>query len=473
MFFENGKYSDSSLSWGDLYPQVLASCTSLLMVIQPGLHLAYSNNLFHHMTSFKNGQFSWITSVVALCIPIGALIIGQLMDRIGRKKACIITCLILLSSWTVATFMTSDEIYWFFAFRILAGIGGGMTTVCMIYVSEISHSSYKQLLLSLNSVFFSGGILLSTSIVQLEWNIINYTFIGLTVVNIVLIIINMPESPIWILKFKSPEHVDEAKSAMQQLYPRNKQVFEREWERLKSTSSCCVAVATGNSSFIESVRSNAAAYKPMVVLAFLLLLQQLTGAYPCISYALPVLKRVLSGREYSISEIDSLTALGAIRFAAGLLTCALSFYVGRKPLMMFSCAGMVLSSALVIVFQDFVTGPSTVPLPLCGVMLFVFSSSLGVLVFPWTMICELLSTPVRAVGGCLLVSYTYVIMFMVLKVFPHVLENLSVVGIYLFFGVTSLLMAAYVHFVVPETLGKSFHEIEAYFTKNLEKPDHM
>lgn len=101
----------------------------------------------------------------------------------------------------------------------------GMTTVGMIYVSEISHSSYKQLFLSLNSVFFSGGVLLSTSIVQLEWNIINYTFIGLTIVNIGLIIVNMPESPIWILKFKSSEHVGEARTAMKQIYPKNKQVY--------------------------------------------------------------------------------------------------------------------------------------------------------------------------------------------------------------------------------------------------------
>ncbi|CAI6361625.1 unnamed protein product [Macrosiphum euphorbiae] len=31
------KYSVSSLLWRDLYPQVLASCISLLMVIQPGI----------------------------------------------------------------------------------------------------------------------------------------------------------------------------------------------------------------------------------------------------------------------------------------------------------------------------------------------------------------------------------------------------------------------------------------------------
>jgi len=96
-------------------------------------------------------------------------------------------------------------------------------------------------------------------------------------------------------------------------------------------------------------------------------------------------------------------------------------------------------------------------------MLYVFSSSVGVLVFPWTMICELLSTPVRAVGGCMLVSYAYLVMFATLKVFPYVLAAVSVPNVFLAFGAVSAAMAAYVHFVVPETLGKSFREIEDYF----------
>lgn len=100
----------------------------------------------------------------------------------------------------------------------------GMTAVSLVYVSEISHSSYKQLLLSLNSVFFSGGVLLSTSMVLLEWNVINSVFIGLTVVNMALIVLYLPESPIWLLKFKSPGHVAKAKVAVKCIYPHNHRV---------------------------------------------------------------------------------------------------------------------------------------------------------------------------------------------------------------------------------------------------------
>ncbi|XP_060872174.1 facilitated trehalose transporter Tret1-like isoform X2 [Metopolophium dirhodum] len=462
------KYSVSSLLWRDLYPQVLASCISLLMVIQPGIHLAYSNNMLHHMPSINKDQLSWIASISVLCTPVGAFLVGLVMDRIGRKKACLLTCLPLLASWIIATISSSDNIYTFYAFRLLAGIGAGMTTVGIVYVSEISHSSYKQILLSLNSVFFSGGILLSTCLADLDWKVINFSFVVFTVVNMLLIIIYLPESPIWILKFKSSEHVDKAKMAVKQIYPNDNQVFEAEWRRLKSASDDIAGTDVRQPSFIESVRSSPAAYKPMAILSLLLLLQQLTGAYPTISYALPILKSVMPAAYSPATDIQSLAALGSVRFASGLLACVLSLRVGRKPLLVFSCVAMTLSSILVAATHSN-RDATAVPWALCGVMLYVFSSSVGVLVFPWTMICELLSTPVRAVGGCLLVSYAYLIMFAVLKAFPYMMAAVSVPHVFLMFGVVSLSMAVYVHFVLPETLGKSFREIEDYFTARSNK----
>lgn len=100
----------------------------------------------------------------------------------------------------------------------------GMTSVSLVYVSEISYSSYRQLLLSLNSVFFSGGVLVATCLVHFDLKVISLMFVGLTVVNFMLILVFMPESPIWLMKFKSSEYVDKAKAAMKRIYPKNDQV---------------------------------------------------------------------------------------------------------------------------------------------------------------------------------------------------------------------------------------------------------
>lgn len=99
-----------------------------------------------------------------------------------------------------------------------------MTSVGLVYVSEISHSSYKQLFLTLNSVFFSGGVLLSTSTLRLQWNVINFTFILLIAANMALILLFVPESPIWLLRFKDSGHIAKAKTAVKRIYPHNQRV---------------------------------------------------------------------------------------------------------------------------------------------------------------------------------------------------------------------------------------------------------
>lgn len=100
-----------------------------------------------------------------------------------------------------------------------------MSIVSLVYVSEIAHPSYKAMLLSLMSVYFSGGILLSTLITRLDWATVNFLFIGFSVINMILIVIYVPESPTWLLQFKRSEsRILKAKSAMKQIYPNSDQV---------------------------------------------------------------------------------------------------------------------------------------------------------------------------------------------------------------------------------------------------------
>jgi len=83
-------------------------------------------------------------SISVLCTPVGAFFVGMMMDKIGRKKACLLTCLPLLVSWTIVTILSSDNIYTFYAFRLLAGIGAG-TNVKNLLGKITTHKLYYYL----------------------------------------------------------------------------------------------------------------------------------------------------------------------------------------------------------------------------------------------------------------------------------------------------------------------------------------
>lgn len=224
------------------------------------------------------------------------------------------------------------------------------------------------------------------------------------------------------------------------------------------------------------------------------LLQQLSGCYTVIFYAVPVFQSLAGTGAGGPSQVDALITMGVVRLLTSVVACALSFRVGRRPLLIGSSLAMACSAVLVALtatastdrhyYYYYDNGDDVyVPLenvwPLIGVTTFVCSGSAGVLVFPWTLVGELLPVSVRAVAGAVLVAYAYALMFVMLKAFPYLVVSEpgdgggrgSMTTVFVAFAAISMAMAAYVHARLPETLGKRFDEIEEYFADPPPSPD--
>lgn len=70
--------------------------------------------------------------------------------------------------------------------------------------------------------------------------------------------------------------------------------------------------------------------------------------------------------------------------------------------------------------------------------------------------------------GGLIVSIAYLLMFGVVKVFPFILDAIGTQCTFLLFAVNSLIGVIFTYFYLPETLGKSFKEIEMSFVRKHE-----
>lgn len=225
-------------------------------------------------------------------------------------------------------------------------------------------------------------------------------------------------------------------------------------------------------------------YKPIVILFLLFLLQQLSGCYVIIFYALSVFREMGGTFGKGFDENSALVMLGIIRFVISILTVFCSRKYGRRMLCILSGIGMTISMFLSGMYMHFTilydqngnveeTMADQKWLLLFFVLSYICTSSFGFISIPWTLIGELLPVSIRGIGGGLMVSFAYIMMFAVVKSYPYILKSTSIEGIFFFFSFTSLIGTAFVYFFLPETLGKSFADIEEFFSpkKNREMHD--
>ena len=109
------------------------------------------------------------------------------------------------------------------------------------------------------------------------------------------------------------------------------------------------------------------------------------------------------------------------------------------------------------------TSSSNEYLMLLCILGYVCFGSVGVLIIPWTLIGELFPIKVKGKLAGLTISLAYVLMFIVLKIFPYALQLLTTPGIFLVFSINSFLCCLFVFIFLPETHGKSFSQIENHF----------
>lgn len=218
---------------------------------------------------------------------------------------------------------------------------------------------------------------------------------------------------------------------------------------------------------------------------FLSLLQQASGGYVFIFYTLNIFRNL--GAEFlsSVDERLALVLVGSIRLVMAIVAAALAQKCNRKTLLYISTVGMgifafiasmkmfhVKDSAhslflrhdvnLTVTSLDPTTSTGNYLLLICilGYMLF---ASAGILIIPWTLVSELYPIKYKAKFGGVSIAVAYVLMSIVLKVFPFALESFSISVIFAMFGSTSFVCGIFIYFYLPETHRKSFAEIEQYF----------
>jgi len=228
---------------------------------------------------------------------------------------------------------------------------------------------------------------------------------------------------------------------------------------------------TGAASLAKKMRylRRPTCFKPFILMLAYFFFQQFSGTFVIVFYAIDI----VSVAEVSIDPYKAIVMIAFTRFAAAILVSYVSRKYGRRPPSILSGVGTTVCMLVLAVYLYLkhlgsisqTTVDSLSWLPLTSLILYFFTSTLGFLTIPFAMAAECFPAKIRGLASGLITCIAYIFNFIIVKIFPAMLEGMSAHGLFFFYGMISLAGTVFIVTLLPETKGKTLAEIEEYFGK--------
>ncbi|XP_011859947.1 PREDICTED: facilitated trehalose transporter Tret1-2 homolog [Vollenhovia emeryi] len=429
---------------------ILAGLAAHSGQISVGLSQGYSAILIPKLleTNFADqSQASWIASLGVISNPLGALVAGVCAECLGRRSAIALATLPHVIGWLLIAL--SRNVPMLYAGRFVSGLGTGMANGLYLYVSETAAPDQRAWLASCGPILVSLGVLVIYTLGAVTtWQKAAAISIGPAILTLALTR-TLPETPAWLA---SRGRTDEAKEALLWLRGPGLNVDE-EYRELCETNAKRKEKKEGLLRALHKPN----VWKPFLILLAFFTLQQLSGIYVILFYAVSVLKDI----GIDVNEYAASVGMGVIRLFASILGAGLANSFGRKILAFASGFGMAASAVGVALFFRFELS-SWVPLLCIGTH--VGASMIGYLTLPWVMTSELYPLRFRGSLGGLTTSIAQILTFTAIKTYPDLNAIVGLEFTMWIFGAAGVLGAIFALAMLPETRGRSLDDIEMKFS---------
>jgi sugar porter (SP) family MFS transporter len=399
---------------------------------------------FWHLSVMEHGL---TISIALIGTVIGSLLGARPSDIFGRKNTLyFVAAAYLLSSIGTAL---ADNWYIFLVFRLLGGLGVGISSVTApIYISEVSPADRRGRLVGLFQFNVVLGILVSYLSNYLisqggetswRWMLGVQAFPSLLFLALIYFI---PESPRWLILKKG--EIGRALEILRIINPLNCD------QELKSIQDSNLHAGASSTSLFSGQ------YKTPVILAVLFaFFNQVSGINAIIYYAPRIFEMAGLGAH---SSLLSTVGIGLINFIFTLLGINIIDKVGRRTLMLVGSFGLI-ASLFLVAFTFYSGNFNGFAIPVYMMMFIAFFAfSQGAVI--WVFISEIFPNQVRAKGQTLGSSTHWVMAAIIAFCFPYLAESLGGAITFSFFGTMMICQLIFVWRFMPETKGRSLEQIE-------------
>jgi len=442
-------------------------------------------------TDVSSSHQSLIVSILSCGTFFGAIIAGDVADRIGRKWTVIFGCFIYMLGVVVQMITgAGDELGAIVAGRLIAGVGVGFeSAIVILYMSEICPRKVRGALVAGYQFCITIGIMLASCVVYATQNRkdtgayripIAIQFPWALILGGGLLL--LPDSPRYFVKRGNLEAASDALCRLRG-QPRESEyiqyelaeiVANEEYERaLIPSTSWFGSWANCFSGSLWEAKSN---LRRTILGTSMQMMQQWTGVNFIFYYSTPFLK--------ATGAISNTFLISLIFTLVNVLSTPLSFWTverfGRRTILLYGALGMLICQFLVAIIGVTVGFNKTHPDPsdpdstiannipavnaqisFIAIFIFFFASTWGP--GAWIVIGEIFPLPIRSRGVGLSTASNWLWNTIIAVITPYMVgEDKGNMKSSVFFLWGSLCTCAliYTYFLVPETKGLSLEQVD-------------
>lgn len=403
-------------------------------------------------------QTGLITSSVLIGSCAGALSIGSLSDRFGRKKLLIVSAILFLLGSGLCASATGFAMM--VGARIVLGLAvGAASALTPAYLAELAPKERRGSLSTLFQLMITFGILLAyaSNLGFLHHNLLGFAdwrwMLGSALVPAALLLIGgllLPESPRYLVNKGDVKGAFKTLALIRQ--DTDQSQVQLELDEIKE-------VAAHDTK--GGVRELFRIARPALVAAVgVMLFQQLVGINSVIYFLPQVFIKGFGFPEANAIWVS--VGIGVVNFASTIVATIIMDKFPRKRLLVFGSIVMTVSLAILSIL-NFVGDVSSMAVPtmaLIAVYILGFAVSWGPI--GWVLMGEIFPLSVRGIGSSFGSAANWIGNFVVSQFFLMLLSAFgnNVGGPFAIFGVFAALSIPFVIHFVPETRGKSLERIE-------------
>ncbi|CAG9836298.1 unnamed protein product [Diabrotica balteata] len=442
-------------------PQYFAAVCVCIGAWGTGTAIAWTSNITEELKKGElnnlkigNDQLGWIGSLMTLGAMCMCFPIGWLADKLGRKPTVLLTIVPFSVGWLMIIF--GNKIALIYVARFLIGVAGGSFCVTApMYTSEIAQTEIRGTLGTFFQLFITIGILYCGVFgFALSLKLFNWACFAVPIIFGILFAFQ-PETPIYDLRTGKPEKAERSFNKLR----------GKDYDHTGEVNIILADIENEKKmiSFMEAMKTKAA--KKSTLICFMLMFyQQLSGINAVMFYSQDIFHSAGS----TLKDSYCVIILQFIQVLATVVSAWAVDRFGRKILLMISAGFMSFSTGLLGIFfslkdHKVVTedGIKSIGfIPIFSLTIFIIAFSLGFGPIPWLASSEMFSPEIKSKCSSAAATFNWFLAFLVTKFYFVLAQGLGTDVTFYIFTIISATAVFFVLFIIPETKGKTFAEIQ-------------